>query len=331
MSGAETRRPPTNLRGASALAIAAALVAGSGCGNVTPQNVADGGDAAALTAAQGCAMEAQSICDALNGCAPFWVQLFYGDRDTCVSRLTFSCMNDQMVAGTTRTPDDMVGCAQAVQSTTCPDLVASKFPAACQVKPGMLTNGLACGSDWQCQSTYCNTNGNKCGACGPRAAAGGDCTSDDGCLTGLVCASNKCVMPALGGASCDVMKQPCRSDLYCTSTNVCATRVGAGGSCADTDRACDIYQGVACNPFTHVCETIGVAKGGAACGIVNRTLTLCVALDACSGATLTVPGVCASPAADGTACGDSNTGHNCISPATCDNGVCRLPSVTTCM
>jgi len=312
-----------------ALALALAALA-SACGNVSPDKAADGGDAAALTVEEGCTQEADAICSALSGCATFWVQLFYGDKTTCVSRLTFSCKNDQMVNGITRTPDEMAACAQAVKSSSCPDLVASKFPAACQVKPGTLMNGIGCGSDWQCQSTYCNTNGQTCGACGPRAAAGGTCTTDDGCMTGMVCASGHCVTPGVSGASCDPMKQPCRSDLYCTSASTCAPHVGAGASCADSASACDLFQGVACNPFNHVCETVAVAQGGAACGIVNRTLTLCVALDQCGGATLTQPGVCASPAGDGEACGESNSGHNCIAPATCVNGVCRLPSATNC-
>lgn len=314
-------------RAGGALAVAAAAAA-IGCGKVTPDDLGDA--ATTLTVEQGCAMEAQEICGKLDACASFWVQLLYGDATTCVSRLTVSCKNDQMVSGTTRTPADMAACAQSVKSASCPDLVASKFPAACQVKPGSLMNGVACGSDWQCESTYCNTNGQACGACGPRAAANGNCTSDDGCVTGLVCANDKCVAPGGDGASCDPTRQPCRSDLYCTSAGLCAPHVGAGQSCADTDRACDLFAGTACNAFNKICETVGVGQSGGACGIVDRTLTLCVALDACSGATLTQPGVCASPAADGEACGDSNSGHNCIAPATCVNGVCRLPSVTSC-
>jgi hypothetical protein len=320
-------------RAARALAVAA-LVAGSGCGNVTPDKVTDGGgEPAPLTAQQGCDMEAQAVCSALNGCAHFWVQLLYGDQQTCVMRMSLSCMNDQMVNGTTRTPDDMATCAQAVASASCPDLIASKLPSACQIKPGMLMNGIACGSDWQCQSTYCNTNGQACGACGPRAGAGGSCTSDDGCTTGLVCANNTCVMPGLQGAACAPDKQPCRSDLYCNGMSVCAPHVGVNGSCADSSAACDITQGLACDTLraNPVCKTVGVAQGGAACGNVNSTLTLCVALDACPGATLTQPGVCASPAGDGQACGNSNSGHNCIAPANCVNGVCRLPSATSCM
>jgi hypothetical protein len=296
--------------------IAALAASGTTCGNVTPEMM--------LTAEQGCQAEAHAICGALQSCATFWVQLVYGDEPTCESRLSMSCLNDQMVAGTTRTPADLSACAQAVMTTSCSDLVASKFPTACQVKPGTVANGQPCGSDWQCQSTYCNTAGATCGVCGPRAGVGGSCTSDDSCTTGLVCANSKCVTPGQEAATCDPTNQPCRSDLYCNNNGLCLPHVGVGGSCSDTDRACDLYKGTACNPLTKTCDMIGVAQGGGACGIVNRTLTLCVALDGCTN------NICASPAQDGQACGDANSGHNCISPSTCVAGVCQFPGVTSC-
>jgi hypothetical protein len=310
------------------LVCGAAILAG--CGNVTaPANGDGGADAAALTAQQGCHQEAQAICDAIDACASFWLQIVYGDKPTCVSRLSLSCMDDQTVTGTTRTVADLVACAQAVGSASCPDLLASRFPEVCQVKPGMRMNGVACGSDWQCQSTYCSKQGD-CGVCGPRMAAGGNCTADDGCQTGMICASSRCAVPGDVGATCAPDSQPCRSGLYCTSAHTCAARVGAGGSCADTDQACDIAQGVACNPISHTCDPVRVAKGGETCGIVNRVLTLCVGLNPCTGATLTQTGICANPAGDGEACGNANSGRNCVAPATCAMQVCRLPSATTC-
>jgi hypothetical protein len=318
--------------GAGVLALAAL---GAACGKVTPAEIdtdGGGGDTVTpLTADQACGQEAQAICDALAGCATFWIQLLYGDKPTCVARQKVSCMDDQSVVGTTRAPADIVACAQAGATATCPDLLAGKLPAECQLKPGVLVNGRACGSDWQCQSTYCNKHGLQCGTCGPRAAAGADCADSDGCQTGLVCAGSRCVTPGVVGGACDATIQPCRSDLYCTPAATCAKRVGVGGSCADSSDACAITQGVACNGLNHVCEKVAVAAGGAACGIVDRTLTLCVALDPCVGATLTAPGVCADPAGDGEACGKSASNRNCLSPATCDMDVCRLPSTPSCM
>src|SRR5262245_13811554 len=110
---------------------AVAMVVAAGCGNVTPD----------ITTDEACAMEAQEICRKLDTCATFWVQLLYGDKTTCASRLTLSCKNDQMVDGITRTAQDMVACANDAGTAICADLVASKFPAACQVKPGKRAAG----------------------------------------------------------------------------------------------------------------------------------------------------------------------------------------------
>jgi hypothetical protein len=321
-----------------ALSVLALTCITGGCGNVTPSNSGDAGIDAPLTAAEACGQLAGAICDAVDGCAHVYMQLLYGDKTTCISRQQLSCMDDQMVSGTNNTPAIAASCAQAIHTATCADLLASKIPAACQIQPGTVANGLACGSSWQCQSTHCEKNGQQCGICGPRAAAGGTCTVDDGCQVGMVCASGKCVTPGELGAGCDAT-HPCRGNLYCpgtdaTTTNpTCAHKLGATASCATTADACDLAgQHVACNPFTKVCVDVGVAQGGQACGNVNGTFTVCVDFDDCAGATLTVAGTCAAPAMDGEFCGaNKNPGHNCIPPATCDSsGVCRLPSSTSC-
>jgi hypothetical protein len=121
--------------------------------------------------------------------------------------------------------------------------------------------------------------------------------------------------------------QPCRNDLYCTSatgSGKCATKVGAGGPCADSDQACDFGKGVICGAVAKVCETFTVAKGGEACGLGIKTL--CVGfIEPCSNFLLN--GVCANPAQDGEACGGT---RKCLPPATCEANVCRLPSTPEC-
>jgi hypothetical protein len=312
------------LVGALGLALAATV---GGCGGVTPAAVDGGGDAAqSVTAQEGCNQVAKALCDALDSCAPSAVMVLYGDKATCITRAALSCTTDQSVAGIQRTGDDLVSCARALGAATCPDLLAGNFPDVCAVKPGATINGAACGSDWQCQSTYCGKT-DKCGVCGPRQAAGGDCTVDGGCGKGLVCGAKKCVAPAGPNADCNLPAQPCRSDLYCTSatgSGKCAAKLGAGGACMDSDQACDFIKGAVCNPLNHVCVTVNVAKGGEACGLGNKTI--CVGFVApCSN--ILTGGVCANPAQDGEACGMNKV---CVPPATCETGVCRLPSAIGC-
>jgi hypothetical protein len=312
--------------------------AGSGGAAATP----DGGGAGSagtadapveaappVTVMDGCNQVATALCDSLNRCFPVFVVEQYGDEATCISRSALSCMTDQSVEGIARTPDDLVACAKAAPSTACSDAIAGLFPAACEPRPGTVANGVACGSSLQCQSTYCNKT-DACGVCGPRHDAGGDCSVNEGCNKGLVCANKVCVAPAALGQPCNLPSQPCRLDLYCTAASgpgTCAARIEAGGSCADnTSDACDTFKGAVCNTIAkaNTCVTINVAKGGQACSLASKTA--CVGgIAPCSD--LLFGGVCASPAQDGDACGGNAV---CVPPATCVNKICRLPSATAC-
>jgi hypothetical protein len=297
----------------------------SACGGVSSAT-----PPASVTIEQGCNQVAQALCDALNRCAPVFVQEQYGDATTCVSRTALSCMSDQGLPNVLRTPDDLVRCAQAAPGTSCADALAGKLPSACETKPGALANGVACGSNLQCASAYCNKT-DACGVCGPRADVNGACTVNDGCTTGLACANNACVKPAELGQPCNLPSQPCRTDLYCTAKNgagTCAARVENGGSCSDnTGDACDVFKGAVCNTLANAntCVTINIAKPGEACSLASKTA--CVGgIAPCSN--ILLGGVCALPAQDGTMCGGNDV---CIPPATCVNKVCRLPSAPNCM
>jgi len=315
--------------------VAAGSLAVAGCGSVAAQNDAGPGiDAGPPTAEEACGQFASTLCSRLGGCAAYALQIFYGDNDTCVSRAKLGCMRDLEVPDSKQTTSDVAACARDANNSSCADLLANVFPASCQIKPGNRVNGEGCGSSWQCMSTHCEKPGGDCGVCAPRAAAGSACTGDEACVQGLVCAAQKCVAPAAMGAACGAMA-PCRANLYCSAiSNTCATPLALGASCGGDASGCDFRQGVACNTFAAManqkCETIAAAKGGQACGLVNSTLTLCVANNTCQGISL-IPlqtmGVCPSPAGDGMQCTDS---VHCLAPATCVGGLCRLPSTASC-
>jgi hypothetical protein len=333
------------MRSNSALWLVVAGVGLAACGSVSQSNDAGGGNggggagggagtggAGPPTVAQACGQYATTLCGRLDGCAPYALQIFYGDRATCESRVLLSCMRDLEVPDTNQTTTDMAACARDANNSSCPDLLANVFPASCQIKPGKRLNGEGCGSSWQCLSTHCEKPSGDCGVCAPRASAAGACTVDGGCTAGLVCAALKCVAPAAQGAPCSAMA-PCRANLYCsTATNTCATPLPLGASCMGDTNGCDFRQGVSCNSFASPpkCEMIAAAKGGQACGIVNNTLTICVALNTCQGISL-VPlqtsGVCPNPAGDGMQCTDT---VHCLAPASCVGGLCRLPSTSSC-
>jgi len=315
----------------------ACAVGGLACGNISSAPPSDGGpdagsdaaaDMAPLTVAQACTDLDTSLCGALGACSTFVLQLSFGDLATCVARNDLACTIGQAPSGVGRTTADLEACGRALPAATCPDLIARKLPATCQDPPGTVINGAACGSGLQCASTFCKRQGAACGVCAPRAGAGESCNGNDQCQPDLVCAGSACVAPAESGAACDD-KHPCRDDLYCKS-GVCSAKAGPGESCADTDKACDLVRGVGCNPFTHVCQNVRVAKKGDPCGIVGGTLVLCEASGLCEGATLAVPGTCTAAAGDGAACGNAANGRGCLAPASCANGVCRLPANASC-
>ncbi len=342
------------------LVVAAGSVAVAACGSVAAQNDAgpgnggagsggggaagsgggggvgiDGGiDAGPPTVEEACGQYASTLCSRLGGCAPYALQLFYGDNDTCLSRVKLGCMLDLEVPDSNQTTAGMAACARDANNSSCADLLANVFPASCQIKPGNRLNGERCGSSWQCMSTHCERSTTDCGVCAPRAAAGGACTVDGGCMQGLVCAAQKCVAPAAMGAPCSAMA-PCRANLYCSAiSNTCATPLALGAPCGGDTGGCDFRQGVSCNTFAVManqkCETVAAAKGGQACGLVNSTLTLCVANNTCQGISL-IPlktdGVCPNPAGDGMQCSDT---VHCLAPANCVGGLCRLPSTSSC-
>ena len=109
------------------LVVAVGSVAVAACGSVAAQNDAgagnggagsgrrrrrggsagaDGGiDAGPPTVEEACGQFASTLCSRLGGCAPYALQLFYGDNDTCVSRVKLGCMRDLEVPDSNQTTD----------------------------------------------------------------------------------------------------------------------------------------------------------------------------------------------------------------------------------
>src|SRR5260221_10931950 len=156
------------------LLVVAGSVGAVGCGSVASSSN-DGGatdssvETAPPTVAEACGQYATTLCSRLDGCAPYALQIFYGDITTCASRVTLGCMRDLEVPDTNQTTTDMATCARDAANATCDDLVANVVPASCQIKPGIRRDGEGCGSSWQCMSTHCEKTDGDCGVCAPRA------------------------------------------------------------------------------------------------------------------------------------------------------------------
>jgi hypothetical protein len=161
----------------------------------------------------------------------------------------------------------------------------------------------------------------------------------NGCGTGPACPSSlrcvfdgasstyQCVAPQPEGAPC-TSTRGCADDLVCKSaaadggTRFCARRSGAGAACQSSSE-CDPVLGLRC--ITGVCAAPTFVGLGAACDASSR---FCDGGNHCHYATNGTTGVCEAPAADGTACGQG--GPTCSDPASCRDGICRLPGEANC-
>ena len=312
--------------GAFALAACSSCSSGSSKGNPAESTDGGGHDAAVEagpSADQACNDFATAACGRLQACAPFLVQLAYGDATTCAQRSALGCTPSLTASGSKVTPAQMESCAQAISAETCDESLDNAQPSAC-ANLGTLAAGTACGAHSQCQSGYCkNAVGTVCGTCTARAAAGAACTVDEDCTAGLLCNQSACIAPAASKAPCS-MTQPCTRSLTCIA-GTCQTPLAVGAACsAATD--CDGAQGAYCNTQTKMCAQTQLAATGQPCGIVNSTVVACSGGDTCVNV-MGTQGTCHPPAADGALCGP---GVACMSPSVCVSGKCTLPDASTC-
>lgn len=286
----------------------------SGCGSVSPDKA--------------CTDAATALCNKLQSCASALVTVLYGDVATCVARGKLGCLPSLMAPSTSASPDKLDSCANATGAISCGALFSRDAPPpACKTDPGKLANGTACGEDAQCTSAFCKkTSGQPCGVCGARAPAGGACAVSADCDYGLACGNQLCVAYGMAGSSCDG-GHPCAAPNVCKA-GVCAAGGSAGQACDPAARDCDPTQPLFCSPTSRVCTTVTFAAAGQPCGFINGGYVACSAAGHCRIGT-GFAGTCVAPAADGTAC-DTTNGPDCMGPATCVGGLCKLPNPASC-
>jgi hypothetical protein len=275
-----------------------------------------------------CASLASALCKRISDCSSFAVTSDYGDEATCETREKISCLATLNAPSTSETASLAQSCAGAVPSLACADLVNHKIPDGCKSGPGALADGAACGDDSQCKGERCRIpTGQSCGVCSTIAAAGTACTTTSNCDYGLVCANSLCVAPGAGGATCDA-GHPCGGGFACLN-GTCSAVLAAGATCDATAQNCDPLAGLICLPSTKVCATITFAAAGGACGLTSSGYVACSGKGFCKRAATSQTGTCVAAAADGQPC-DDNNGPNCVSPAVCTNGACKLPDSSAC-
>ena len=295
-----------------------AVVVSLACSNSSsPSNV---------TASQACADIATARCQKMQQCGPQNILNTYGDLATCESRQSATCVSNLAAPQTANSPVHTEDCAEAIPGVTCSDFELGNVPPACQPPAGPRANGSSCSVSAQCATAFCLIpKTSSCGTCEPAPAVGAPC-SNNGCGPGLVCDAKTllCATPLGAGGSCDD-SSACSPGFTCignspAASGTCtavATAVGANCDLADAGTRCDGRLGLYCNvPQGRVCEQVGNAAATLACGTIDGGVIDCNAGAFCQRPGNSRSGVCIAPASESSACDETN-GPTCSTPARC--------------
>jgi hypothetical protein len=197
------------------------------------------------------------------------------------------------------------------------DLEILKGPS-CFV-PGKRGEGSGCWSFAQCGSGDCGGDA-VCGTCRPRVPADGACKFDSECQRGLVCGQMLCAVPMnLGGACSEA--HPCRRSLLCRN-GACAPKATEGQACKAHD---DCGAGLLCNFDKLACGRASVSSSRCSSLETDGTVLFCAGGSTCAQKT----SMCVATADDNQACVEGGT-PDCLWPAACSGGTCRLARPVDC-
>jgi hypothetical protein len=267
-----------------------------------------------------CAAFARAQCSRLKECAPFGMQVTFGDEADCVARNRVNCVLLLQAPDIATTAGNVNSCAEAYGTASCVDLTANRLPDVCVPLPGKRAAGAGCVTDEQCQSTFCKTDSNaSCGVCATKSAEGGSCSGGSNqCPNGLLCSRKlSCVKAGSTGDPCDA-DHPCAMSLACLGGS-CAMPSSTAACTASKDD-CGSLAGLVCDSIS--CQAIQLANAGASCGAVMNKLVYCAASALCKS-------VCIASVAEGQSC-DLVNGPRCAFPAICLGGKCVLRSPAQC-
>jgi hypothetical protein len=292
---------------------------------------------------QACTSYAHAVCAKFDSCTDhFMLRATFGTMANCETRERDACVAQAGLPGSGITAAALSSCTTTLEGSSCGIFMGSGSP--CPLPAGTLADGAACVSEVQCQHGSCvRSSPGGCGTCRPVAAEGASCATME-CADGLECprstGSPVCVRPvALGGMCND--GHPCAGDASCVMGTCQANVTMAGGTCDRTGRThpdCSSLRGLLCDDRASTCVAFQVAAMGQPCGLVGTSLVGCEASGICRGATLTMPGTCAPPVADGQPCDSTMTDIATCQPLSIcvvsgdggSRGVCTPASQLTC-
>jgi len=286
---------------------------------------------------------AAALCKAYTSCAGDLYAIFRPGED-CVTNTTktlaegLATLPNAIDRGSIEYDDSKVqACLDQVSSGDCSTL-SERSPASCKAAlAGTIAEGGDCSLDGECRGEqYCKL-GDACpGKCAPYEQAGGACTGNSSCVSGLKCGANgHCVAPSQEGEACKQGEPDCVDGLACLGDDSTAH---TPGKCVTLAKAFNGKAGASCALDTNLCSI------GFACEIKSLTPISgnCVAkLDSGAVCHIAVPdecpddeycvlpaplgaGKCTTKPAAGTKCGAGlGDAQVCAAYARCDAGVCR--------
>ncbi|MES1188817.1 MAG: hypothetical protein ABUL60_33690 [Myxococcales bacterium] len=321
-----------------------ALVFGlvSACGGSDTSSSGDTGPSIGLEELP--AKYADAVCQVFTSCVGDLYDIFR-PGETCLKDFStaveegLATLPDAVDAGRVKYHGTKVQkCLDELAAGGC-DTLSNRQPESCKAAlEGTVETGGDCTMDAECVGQqYCKTSNACPGQCAPYEKAGGACTSNDNCASGLKCGDNRhCVAPSEEGEACEQGEPKCVDGLVCLGQDATAK---TPGKCYTIEEALSGKEGEDCSLDGHLCapafacEITSIAPLGGQCVAKVDSGAACRAAfpDECPpdeycalGANPLMPGTCTSKPKAGEACAAALGGGEICAPYTrCDAGVCR--------
>jgi hypothetical protein len=256
-----------------------------------------------------CEELAAQACARLAECAPYYVEAYYADQETC--RSLFAAICNDLASGS---GVNFERCSQSLSSCTA-IVDQSGVPSWCWQPRGAVPLGGQCSNDTECDEGLCQREkGATAGACAAPGKAGASCEPPLRCAIGLHCSplDYSCFAPAADG-------QNCQFSFDCSPGSSCkGERCGPsqlGDACDSALLPCAPAQSCLldqCAELPNADETHSCAAGFQCSGTKRCAVQQTGPLDR--------TGECRDAATEGATC-DALT--PCLEPLTCRSGKCR--------
>lgn len=279
------------------------------------------------------AIYAESLCKAIDSCAPQYLEIFFGPNDCAallakkIEQASLPLIKTAVKAGTMDfDPSKLDKCTKKLEALGCMALENEYIQECEDVLKGKMPMGGKCTFDDECElDGYCSYP-SPCpdiapvGTCTTRNISGGPCRDDKECRTGLQCNDEgKCAAKLAKGEPCTANGVNCQGGL------ICGADAGSARTCVEVasvfsqprGASCDIAKGTWCEQGSYCAVTsVSLASAVQTCvppsvsgGACNFSVAdMCPRNEYCAGTAIVgapqvdIDGMCTLLPTDGEAC-----------------------------